>query len=337
MPKNIYLKNRMKYKAYLVEENEGKYNGQIKELEMSSLDDGNVIIKVHYSSLNYKDALASSGAKGVVRSYPFVPGIDVAGEIIESSNPEFVAGDNVVATGYKIGMSVYGGFGELVQLPAKWVLKLPDALNSFDSMCYGTAGITAAACVKKIVDADVSNELPVLVSGATGGVGSVSVGILAKLGYEVHAISGKQDEIETLKTMGASKVILRDDYTNEPAKALDKAIYGGAVDTVGGEILAKMISMVANHGVVSCCGNVAGAMFTSSVFPFILRGVQLSGIDSAESSLTLKKELWNLLSDQWSLNLTDHTKTIQIDGIGDEVKKILEGNQVGRVVIKHGD
>lgn len=327
----------MKYKAYLVEENEGKYNGQIKELEMSSLDDGNVIIKVHYSSLNYKDALASSGAKGVVRSYPFVPGIDVAGEIIESSNPEFVAGDNVVATGYKIGMSVYGGFGELVQLPAKWVLKLPDALNSFDSMCYGTAGITAAACVKKIVDADVSNELPVLVSGATGGVGSISVGILAKLGYEVHAISGKQDEIETLKTMGASKVILRDDYTNEPAKALDKAIYGGAVDTVGGEILAKMISMVANHGVVSCCGNVAGAMFTSSVFPFILRGVQLSGIDSAESSLTLKKELWNLLSDQWSLNLTDHTKTIQIDGIGDEVKKILEGNQVGRVVIKHGD
>ena len=327
----------MKYKAYLVEENEGKYNGQIKELEMSSLDDGNVIIKVHYSSLNYKDALASSGAKGVVRSYPFVPGIDVAGEIIESSNPEFVAGDNVVATGYKIGMSVYGGFGELVQLPAKWVLKLPDALNSFDSMCYGTAGITAAACVKKIVDADVTNELPVLVSGATGGVGSVSVGILAKLGYEVHAISGKQDEIETLKTMGASKVILRDDYTNEPTKALDKAIYGGAVDTVGGEILAKMISMVANHGVVSCCGNVAGAMFTSSVFPFILRGVQLSGIDSAESSLTLKKELWNLLSDQWSLNLTDHIKTIQIDGIGDEVKKILEGNQVGRVVIKHGD
>ena len=205
----------MKYKAYLVEENEGKYNGQIKELEMSGLNDGNVIIKVHYSSLNYKDALASSGAKGVVRSYPFVPGIDVAGEIIESSNPEFVAGDNVVATGYKIGMSVYGGFGELVQLPAKWVLKLPDALNSFDSMCYGTAGITAAACVKKIVDADVSNELPVLVSGATGGVGSVSVGILAKLGYEVHAISGKQDEIETLKTMGASKVILRDDYTNE--------------------------------------------------------------------------------------------------------------------------
>ena len=327
----------MKYKAYLVEENEGKYNGQIKELEMSSLDDGNVIIKVHYSSLNYKDALASSGAKGVVRSYPFVPGIDVAGEIIESSNPEFVAGDNVVATGYKIGMSVYGGFGELVQLPAKWVLKLPDALNSFDSMCYGTAGITAAASVKKIVDADVSNELPVLVSGATGGVGSVSVGILAKLGYEVHAISGKQDEIETLKIMGATKVILRDDYTNEPAKALDKAIYGGAVDTVGGEILAKMISMVANHGVVSCCGNVAGAMFTSSVFPFILRGVQLSGIDSAESSLALKKELWNLLSDQWSLNLTDHIKTIQIDGIGDEVKKILEGNQVGRVVIKHGD
>ena len=234
-------------------------------------------------------------------------------------------------------MSVFGGFGELVQLPSKWVLKLPAELNSFDSMCYGTAGITAAACVKKIVDSNVSNELPVLVSGATGGVGSISVGILSKLGYQVHAISGKKDKIETLKSMGASEVILRDEFTNEPVKALDKAIYGGAVDTVGGEILAKIISMVANQGVVSCCGNVAGAMFTSSVFPFILRGVQLSGIDSAESSLMLKKELWNLLSNEWSLNLTDHIKTIQIDGIGDEVKKILNGNQVGRVVIKHGD
>ena len=234
-------------------------------------------------------------------------------------------------------MSVYGGFGELVQLPSKWVLKLPENLTSFDSMSYGTAGITAAACVKKIVDAHVSNELPILVSGATGGVGSVSVGILAKLGYEVHAISGKQDKIETLNTMGASEVILRDRFTSEPAKALDKALYGGAVDTVGGEILAKMISMVANQGVVSCCGNVAGAMFTSSVFPFILRGVQLSGIDSAESSLALKKELWNLLSDEWSLNLTKHTKTIKIDDIEDEVTKILDGNQVGRVVIKHGE
>ena len=327
----------MKYKAYLVEENEGKHSGQVKEIEMPSLDDGNVIIKVHYSSLNYKDALASSGVKGVVKSYPFVPGIDVAGEIIETSNSEFSVGDNVVATGYKIGMSVFGGFGELVQLPSKWVLKLPAELNSFDSMCYGTAGITAAACVKKIVDANVSNELPVLVSGATGGVGSISVGILSKLGYQVHAISGKQDKIETLKSMGASEIILRDEFTNEPVKALDKAIYCGAVDTVGGEILAKIISMVANQGVVSCCGNVAGAMFTSSVFPFILRGVQLSGIDSAESSLVLKKELWNLLSNEWSLNLTDHIKTIQIDGIGDEVKKILNGNQVGRVVIKHGD
>ena len=327
----------MKYKAYLVEENEGKHSGQVKEIEMPSLDDGNVIIKVHYSSLNYKDALASSGVKGVVKSYPFVPGIDVAGEIIETSNSEFSVGDNVVATGYKIGMSVFGGFGELVQLPSKWVLKLPAELNSFDSMCYGTAGITAAACVKKIVDANVSNELPVLVSGATGGVGSISVGILSKLGYQVHAISGKQDKVETLKSMGASEIILRDEFTNEPVKALDKAIYGGAVDTVGGEILAKIISMVANQGVVSCCGNVAGAMFNSSVFPFILRGVQLSGIDSAESSLVLKKELWNLLSNEWSLNLTDHINTIQIDGIGDEVKKILNGNQVGRVVIKHGD
>ena len=327
----------MKYKAYLIEEKEGNFNGQVKELEMPNLDDGNVIIKVHHSSINYKDALASSGARGVVKSYPFVPGIDVAGEIVETSNSDFSIGDNVVATGYKIGMSVFGGFGEMVQLPSKWVLKLPSSMNSFDSMCFGTAGITAAASIKKITDANVSNELPILVSGATGGVGSISVGILAKLGYEVHAISGKKDEIETLKNMGAAKIILRDEFTSVPTKPLDKAIYGGAVDTVGGDILAKIISMVANHGVVSCCGNVAGAMFTTSVFPFILRGVQLSGIDSAESSLSLKEDLWNLLSDKWSIDLSENIKTIKIDEIGNEVKKILDGNQVGRVVIEHGE
>ena len=204
-------------------------------------------------------------------------------------------------------------------------------------MSLGTAGITAAECVKKITDKNISNNLPIIVSGSTGGVGSVAVSLLSKLGYEVHAITGKPDEVEILKSIGASEIISRNEFMKEPAKALDKGIYGSAVDTVGGDILAKIISMISNQGVVSCCGNVGGAMFTSSVFPFILRGVQLSGVDSAESPIEIKKELWNLLSNEWSLDLANQTRTINISNVGPEIDKILQGGQIGRVVIQHGD
>ena len=327
----------MKYKAYLVEENNGEYIGSVKELDKPDLQEGRLLIKVKYSSLNYKDALAATGAKGVVRSYPFVPGVDVAGEIIESSSDDFTPGDEVIATGYKIGMAEFGGFGEIVHLPSEWVVKLPENLSLYNAMCHGTAGITAAECVNKIIKGGISNTLPVLVSGATGGVGSIAVRLLSKLGYEVHAITGKPDENEKLTSMGATKIISRNDFMSEPLKPLDKASYSSAVDTVGGEILAKMISMISNNGVVSCCGNVGGAMFTSSVFPFILRGVQLSGVDSAESPIDLKKELWNLLANEWLIDLNNQTKTVNINEIDNEIKKILDGGQIGRVVIKHGE
>ncbi len=327
----------MKYKAYLVEENNGEYIGSVKELDIPDLEEGRLLIKVKYSSLNYKDALAATGAKGVVRSYPFVPGVDVAGEIIESSSDDFIPGDEVIATGYKIGMAEFGGFGEIVHLPSEWVVKLPENLSLYNAMCHGTAGITAAECVNKIIKGGISNTLPVLVSGATGGVGSIAVSLLSKLGYEVHAITGKPNESEKLTSMGATKIISRNDFMSEPLKPLDKASYSSAVDTVGGEILAKMISMISNNGVVSCCGNVGGAMFTSSVFPFILRGVQLSGIDSAESPIDLKKELWNLLANEWLIDLNNQTKTVNINELDNEIKKILDGSQIGRVVIKHGE
>ena len=327
----------MKYKAYLVEENNGEYIGSVKELEAPDLQEGRLLIKVKYSSLNYKDALAATGAKGVVRSYPFVPGVDVAGEIIESSSDNFMPGDEIIATGYKIGMAEFGGFGEIVHLPSEWVVKLPENLSLYNAMCHGTAGITAAECVNKIIKGGISNTLPVLVSGATGGVGSIAVSLLSKLGYEVHAITGKPDENEKLNSMGATKIIARNDFMSEPLKPLDKAAYSSAVDTVGGEMLAKMISMISNHGIVSCCGNVGGAMFTSSVFPFILRGVQLSGVDSAESPIDLKKELWNLLANEWQIDLNNQTKTVNIKEIDNEIKKILDGGQIGRVVIKHGE
>ena len=327
----------MKYKAYLVEENNGEYIGSVKELDTPVLQEGRLLIKVKYSSLNYKDALAATGAKGVVRSYPFVPGVDVAGVIIESSSDDFIPGDEVIATGYKIGMAEFGGFGEIVHLPSEWVVKLPENLSLYNAMCHGTAGITAAECVNKIIKVGISNALPVLVSGATGGVGSIAVSLLSKLGYEVHAITGKPDENEKLTSMGATKIIARNDFMSEPLKPLDKAVYSSAVDTVGGEMLAKMVSMISNHGIVSCCGNVGGAMFTSSVFPFILRGVQLSGVDSAESPIDLKKELWNLLANEWQIDLNNQTKTVNIKEIDSEIKKILDGGQIGRVVIKHGE
>lgn len=326
----------MKYKGYLVEENNGVFSSSVKEINVPKIEPNSILVKVHYSSLNYKDALAVSGAKGIVKSYPFVPGIDVAGEVIESKSPQYKIGDRIIATGFKIGMSIFGGFGEIVHLPGNWVVKMPEKLDFLSSMSYGTAGLTAAACIKKISDAKCTQKLPVIVSGSSGGVGSVAVGILSKMGYEVHALTGKTSHEETLKKMGANKVLDRNEFMSNPVKALDKGVYSSAVDTVGGEILAKIISMISNHGVISCCGNVAGPKFTSSVFPFILRGVQLCGIDSAESSIELKKELWNLLSNQWSLDLSNQTKIVSLNEIEEEINKILQGNQVGRVVIKHG-
>jgi len=327
----------MDYKAYVVEELDGVYSGSIKELQMRDIEPGNVIIKVHYSSLNYKDALAASGVKGVASSYPFVPGIDVAGEILESTSNNFKAGEKVIATGYKLGMSVFGGFGELVQIPQEWVVPLPSDFSLLNAMSFGTAGLTAGACVKKILNNNPSFENPVLVSGATGGVGSIAVNLLSNLNFEVHAITGKLNEELILKKMGASKVIDRNKFMAEPVKALDKAIYSAGVDTVGGDILSKMLSMIESHGSVACCGNVAGMRFTSSVFPFILRGISLIGVDSAESDINFKKEIWNLFSSDWSLNLDDYSKVISLEEIGDEIKKTLDGKQIGRVVIKHGD
>ncbi|NCW38424.1 MAG: oxidoreductase, partial [Proteobacteria bacterium] len=214
----------MDYKAYLVEELDGVYSGSIKELQMQDIESGNVIIKVHYSSLNYKDALAASGVKGVVSSYPFVPGIDVAGEILESTTDNFKIGDKVIATGYKLGMSVFGGFGELVQIPQEWVVPLPSNFSFIDAMSLGTAGLTAGACVKKILNNSPSFKDPVLISGATGGVGSVAVNLLSSLNFEVHAITGKLNEETILKKMGASKVIDRNEFMAEPIKPLDKAV-----------------------------------------------------------------------------------------------------------------
>jgi acrylyl-CoA reductase (NADPH) len=328
----------MPYFGYVVKANsENKFSGAYEEINKPEIQDKEVLIKTHYSSLNYKDALAATGVKGVVKEYPFIPGIDVAGEVMESNSEYFSVGDLVLATGYKLGMSINGGFGQLVALPSNWIVKLPDGLSLLSAMEIGTAGLTAAASVKKLLDNEISLDKPVLVSGVTGGVGSIAVKLLQHLDIEVHGISGKSSDDEIIKSLSLTKLISRSKFMDEPTKPLNKALYAGAIDTVGGEMLAKMISKIELEGSVSCCGNVGGMNFTSSVFPFILRGISLFGIDSAESKIELKKELWERLATDWKLDLSKNSRVISIEKIDEYIVKILDGSHSGRTVIKHGE
>ena len=328
----------MPYFGYVVKaNNENKFSGAYEEINKPEIQDKEVLIKTYYSSLNYKDALAATGVKGVVKEYPFIPGIDVAGEVMESNSEYFAVGDLVLATGYKLGMSINGGFGQLVALPSNWIVKLPDGLSLLSAMEIGTAGLTAAASVKKLLDNEISLDKPVLVSGVTGGVGSIAVKLLQHLDIEVHGISGKSSDDEIIKSLNLTKLISRSEFMDEPTKPLNKALYAGAIDTVGGEMLAKMISKIELEGSVSCCGNVGGMNFTSSVFQFILRGISLFGIDSAESKIELKKELWERLATDWKLNLSKNSRVISIEKIDEYIVKILDGSHSGRTVIKHGE
>ena len=327
----------MKYSAYYVEEIDGAFSASISELELQKPDDGFVQIKVSHSSLNYKDALSASGNKGVTRNYPFVPGIDAAGTIADANSSEFTDGDEVIVTGYDMGMNTPGGFGEYINVPAEWVVKKPSNLSSLEAMSIGTAGITAAASVLKIQESSKASDLPVLISGATGGVGSISVMLISKLGKEVSALTGKSSSTDFLKSIGANNIIMRDEYLEAPAKAMERPLFSSAIDTVGGNVLSKMLPQISPHGVVACCGNVAGIEVNTTVFPFILRGITLAGIDSAESPLEFKTSIWNKFADEWKLDLSSMIRVVFKENLQQEIDLILEGGQQGRVVLQHGE
>jgi putative YhdH/YhfP family quinone oxidoreductase len=327
----------MQYSAYFVEEKDGVFSASISKLELEKPADGFVQINVSHSSLNYKDALSASGNKGVTRNYPFVPGIDAAGIITDANSSSFNEGDEVIVTGYDLGMNTPGGFGEYINVPAGWVVKKPSALTSLEAMSIGTAGLTAAASALKIYESSKESDLPVLVSGATGGVGSIGVMLMSKLGKEVSAITGKSTSTDFLKSIGASNIIMRDEYLEAPAKAMERPLFSSAIDTVGGSVLSKMLPQISPHGVVACCGNVAGIEVNTTVFPFILRGITLSGIDSAESSLAFKTSIWNKFADEWNLDLSSMIKTVTKENLQQEIDLILQGGQQGRVVLKHGE
>ena len=327
----------MKYSAYYVEEIDGAFSASISELELQKPDDGFVQIKVSHSSLNYKDALSASGNKGVTRNYPFVPGIDAAGTITDANSSEFTDGDEVIVTGYDMGMNTPGGFGEYINVPAEWVVKKPSNLSSLEAMSIGTAGITAAASVLKIQESSKASDLPVLISGATGGVGSISVMLISKLGKEVSALTGKHSSTDFLNSIGANNIIMRDEYLESPAKAMERPLFSSAIDTVGGNVLSKMLPQISPHGVVACCGNVAGIEVNTTVFPFILRGITLAGIDSAESPIEFKTSIWNKFADEWKLDLSSMIKVVSKESLQQEIDLILEGRQQGRVVLQHGE
>ena len=327
----------MQYSAYYVEEKDGAFSASISKLELKIPEDGFVQIKVSYSSLNYKDALSASGNKGVTRNYPFVPGIDAAGTIADANSSIFKEGDEVLVTGYDMGMNTPGGFGEYINVPARWVVKKPSTLTSVEAMSLGTAGLTAAASVLKIHESSQESDLPVLVSGATGGVGSIGVMLMSKLGKEVSALTGKSSSIDFLQSIGATNVIMRDEYLESPSKPMERPLFSSAIDTVGGNILSKMLPQISPHGVVACCGNVAGIEVNTTVFPFILRGITLAGIDSAESTLEFKTILWKKFADEWKLDLSSIVKIVTKENLQNEIDLILRGGQQGRVVLEHGD
>ena len=327
----------MQYSAYYVEEKDGAFSASISKLELKKPEEGFVQIKVSHSSLNYKDALSASGNKGVTRNYPFVPGIDAAGTITDANSSQFNEGDEVIVTGYDMGMNTPGGFGEFINVPIGWVVKKPSNLSSLEAMSIGTAGLTAAASVLKINESPNESKLPVLVSGSTGGVGSISVMLLSKLGKEVSALTGKASSVNFLQSIGATNIIMRDEYLETPAKAMERPLFASAVDTVGGNVLSKMLPQISPHGVVACCGNVAGIEVSTTVFPFILRGITLAGIDSAESPLEFKIGLWNKLAEEWSLDLSSMVKIVTKENLQQEIDLILKGGQQGRVVLEHGE
>lgn len=324
------------FRALVVEEAADKhFISRIAAKTVDDLPKCEVLIKVHYSSLNYKDALSASGNKGVTRRYPHTPGVDAAGEVAESTHNDFAAGDAVLVTGHDLGMNTSGGLGQYIRVPAAWVVPLPTGLNRKESMILGTAGFTAALSLLRLEESGVTPQSgDILVTGASGGVGSLAVALLAHCGYPVVAASGKPEAKARLQALGASNVLDREqvqDYTGKPLLA---GRFAGAIDTVGGDILSFAIRSAKYGGVITCCGNAASPELQMTVYPFILRGVRLIGIDSAECPMNVHREIWYRLSGKWKLpNLERLATEIGLEEVPAHLETMLAGGGSGRIVV----
>lgn len=325
-----------KFKALLVKEvSEKQFQSSITERELADLPAGEVLIDVQYSSLNYKDALSASGNKAVTRVYPHTPGVDAAGVVLESSNADFVEGDNVIVTGYDLGMNTPGGFGQLVRVPANWVIECPETMSLKDAMTLGTAGFTAALCVEKLlVNGLTPDKGSVLVTGATGGVGIVAVSLLHKLGFKVAASTGKAASHDFLRQIGAEEIIDRNTLSEANPRPLLQEQWAAAIDVVGGDTLSNVIKSICYGGSVACCGLVQSPALQGTVLPFILRGVNLLGVDSVELPLQVKANIWKKLAGAWKLDdLNTLCNEIGFSELESSLRKVLNGEAVGRYVL----
>lgn len=330
------MADNLVYKALVAEEYGDQVRPSVKELNTSTLPQGEVLIRVLFSSLNYKDALSAHGNRGVTRKYPHTPGIDSSGYVVESTSPLFKAGDKVVVCGYDLGMNTAGGFGQYIRVPAGWVMPLPQGLTHEESMMLGTAGFTAALAIYKMeLNGQKPADGPVVVTGASGGLGSLAINILARIGYDVIASTGKTDEHEYLTMLGAVTIIGREETNDTSGKHLLRPRWAGAIDTVGGNILATVLKGCQRHGNVACCGNANSFYLNTTVFPFILNGINLLGVDSATCPMELRRSLWDKLSKEWRPDALHRISTIiPLEELPEKIEMILQGKTRGRYVIR---
>lgn len=326
------------FKALLIEERDGKVVSGFTQLDESRLDKGEVTIRVAYSSVNYKDALAATGAGKIIRRFPCVGGIDLSGTVVSSSDARFKPGDAVIATSFDIGVAHHGGYAEVARVPADWVIPLPAGLSLYEAMALGTAGFTAALAVVRMEENGLTPAKgPVIVTGATGGVGSLAVDMLARLGYHVVALTGKESEADYLRSLGAAEVMLRQDLNLTKIRPLDKARWAGAVDNLGGDILAWIASTMEQGGTIASIGLAASMSFNTTVAPFILRGVSLLGIDSGYIREPYRTGVWQrLATDLKPPHLASMARPIAFDDLPAVFAEYVAGRAKGRVVVEVG-
>lgn len=325
------------YKAFVIREQEdGSFSRQIEEKSTQDLPDHEVLIKVHYAALNYKDALSSSGHKGITREFPHVPGVDACGEVVHCKSDKFEKGDKVIVTSYDFGMNTSGGFQEYICVPDSWPVSLPEKMSLEESMIIGTGGFTAALALYKM---EQNGQHPsmgkILVTGSTGGVGTMAVNLLGLNGYEVIASTGKSEHHQFLKELGATEIISREEVSDESGRPLLRYKWAGAIDTVGDNTLATCIKACGRNGSIAVCGLVQSPKLQTTVYPFILNGVNVLGIETAETPRNIRVELWRRLANEWKPNCLHAVKDmITLEQLEERIDTMLKGNSKGRTVVK---
>ena len=325
------------YKALVVEEKDAVFHKQVKLVPRSFLPDNEVLIKVHFSALNYKDALSANGHNGITRKFPHTPGIDASGVVVESKSPKWKAGDKVLVTSYDLGMNTNGGFGEYISVPAEWPVALPAKMDLKQAMLYGTSGFTAALALYKMEVAGQNPSMgPVLVTGASGAVGTAAIALLKKCGYEVMASSGKPDQYPLLKEIGATTIISRDEVNDQSEKPFLSPKWAGAIDTIGGNTLSTILKASMANANIAVCGLVASPNFSTTVYPFIIKGNNLLGVETATIDRSIREELWERLSDKWGFQLPESLIRVRsLEEIVPEIESMLKGGSLGKVILSH--